>query len=247
MGAGIISGWQSLVFAQPPPGEDVGPLCPQCGAARVTRGQARHMARSGRGQGEIFWGDLSTEVRVWTDDNDNDKHTFWIAIFTTVHYFPAPLWNKFWLFPPGDRGQLGHWGPLLCSRLWGPGSLLSLLITSEPFLAQLWVVSSLCRYQWSPGPDHTPGMTLNTLDTTQTFQKRFSIRSLVIRADIWASHFSYSPIVSFLRYRSIVKTKTSTQTFHATLSSRRLQTAVVRLWPRTHPVDIGAFLLRLQE
>lgn len=161
--------------------------------------------------------------------------------------FPAPLWNKFWLFPPGDRGQLGHWGPLLCSRLWGPGSLLSLLITSEPFLAQLWVVSSLCRYQWSPGPDHTPGMTLNTLDTTQTFQKRFSIRSLVIRADIWASHFSYSPIVSFLRYRSIVKTKTSTQTFHATLSSRRLQTAVVRLWPRTHPVDIGAFLLRLQE
>ena len=122
--------------------------------------------------------------------------------------FPPLLENKFRLFPPGDRGQLGHRGPLLCSALACEGradcSVSSSHLNLSSLSSELWAHSSLCRYQWSPGPDHTPGMTLNTLDTTQTFQKRFSIRSLVICADIWAPHFSYSPIVSFLRYRSIL-------------------------------------------
>ena len=119
MGAGIISGWQSLVFAQPPPGEDVGPLCPQWRAARVTRGQARHMARSGRGQGGIFF--FKTIIKRCLEFG------LMIMMMISTHsellslpqytIFPAPLWNIFWLFPPGDRGQLGHWGPLLSSAL----------------------------------------------------------------------------------------------------------------------------------
>ena len=93
---------------------------------------------------------------------------------------------------------------------------------------------------------HSPVMTLNTRNTQHKCFNKFTGSGHLCwldgsQARHWVS-FLLIPVCSFSWIpQHFVMTKTSTQTFHALVTSRRLQTAVVRLWPWTRPVILEPF------
>ena len=198
MGAGIISGWQSLVFAQPPPGEDVGPLVSRAGRPAVTRGRPglcdTWPAGSVAGPGADILSSNKHQSIFWNIPNDNRTHSNVLLILPHFLWSFTRKWAEY--FPLVTEGSWDTEGLSACE---GRAGLTPVSWAPE----HIWTFPQLCceltlSISMKPGPDHTLVMTLNTLDTTQTFQYK------VTGHLCWHPRVLFLLFPDFLRYRSIL-------------------------------------------
>ena len=141
----------------------------------------------------------------------------------------------------------GSWdtGPL---RLWGQGSLSSWAHLNLSW-AELTTQISMKPWSWSHSAVQSWHSTLATHNTNVTIRSPVLVicvdgphSSSILKLGIdWVSFFLIPDCSFSLIPQHFVMTKTSTQTFHALGTSRRLETAVVRLWPWTRPVILEPF------